>query len=184
MARGIEILEGLKTTSMTSTFRAYLEHYRSHEWLEIIGYYTRPEIKHILSQPDPPSFEDLAIIPYEPSNDIGAYMRLIPGNTDNYIYVGAATSLLAHGGRKGLAQRINNHELPHHYTHPIKSIHYKTVESQGARDHCRWVNLFTIPVDENGDTTMGETKDLVALCYVAEAVVSDTSQITSSDIHI
>lgn len=32
------------------------------------------------------SFEDLAIIPYEPSNDIGSYMRLIPGNTDNYIY--------------------------------------------------------------------------------------------------
>lgn len=40
MARGIEILEGLKKASMTKTFRDYPDQYQSFEWIEIIGHHT------------------------------------------------------------------------------------------------------------------------------------------------
>lgn len=117
-------------------------------------------------------------IPYEVTNDIGYYMRLIPGLSDDFIYIGAATSVLDNGyGKKGIAQGTAGHEAASNYVQPIKSIHYRTVEGQLAQDACKWVNLMTFKVDEN--SSVGEMCDLVALCYVAETMVSH--RITAGD---
>ncbi|KAE8311609.1 hypothetical protein BDV41DRAFT_541457 [Aspergillus transmontanensis] len=74
--------------------------------------WTTPAVKDLLNREEPPTFEDLLAIPWETTNELGVYLKLIFEDLENptafshFVYIGSAISWFA----GGLRNRRRQHE--------------------------------------------------------------------------
>ncbi|OJJ04342.1 hypothetical protein ASPVEDRAFT_891815 [Aspergillus versicolor CBS 583.65] len=106
-------LESLQKLPRHDRWDQFFQDRDNDELVELILSHTAPPVVELLDQIDSPTFEELASLPWDTTNDMGVYLKLISEKSQcaaqlpHWVYIGSVISVT-----RGLNGRRCTHEHP------------------------------------------------------------------------